>query len=474
MDAPRCGCCARRRLLTSFNTRAAAARTPGSAHSPAGRVIRTTKALTRGGPPARRIRTVIKNARTILSLPPPPLCSATAAPPFGIRGAPPRSLRALARPPDLPRAQNRSAPGARGKSRRWSPRAARARAASTQGLPPLLLLFPARSALSPTFPPSAPAPHEVTAQGPVARTHLQAPAPSQHLSPDTVVSRNHRLAAAPSPARAPVPLPAFFHPSRHWLRLFHLSKPDYLKEKKKGKARSSPRRISHSGRWMLVLKEMALSSTSTFGKRAKLKETAACSRSDIWTLSGAGAAGASGPGAPPATVSRPAALLLLRHPPCARTPFALAARLLSVVAPPLLPCSAAASRLPRHGLFTARHRPSSPFPAVVHSAQEKRGKERKRQHKGGVSRGDRGGLRTRSSAPERSAAGPRRPGWMELGRGLAGSSKAGGRAQDAAFRRAALTRCPNLPGLQSVAIDLERRWLPARPGRLGVWQRMWD
>lgn len=116
----------------------------------------------------------------------------------------------------------------------------------------------------------------------------------------------------------------------------------------------------------------------------------------------------------------------------------------------------------------------SPFPAVVHSAQEKRGKERKRQHKGGVSRGDRGGLRTRSSAPERSAAGPRRPGWMELGRGLAGSSKAGGRAQDAAFRRAALTRCPNLPGLQSVAIDLERRWLPARPGRLGVWQRMWD
>ncbi|XP_047556893.1 uncharacterized protein LOC125083920 isoform X5 [Lutra lutra] len=52
---------------------------------------------------------------------------------------------------------------------------------------------------------------------------------------------------------------------------------------------------------MLVLKEMALSSTSTFGKRAKLKETAACSRSDIWTLSGAGAAGASGPGAPPGT-----------------------------------------------------------------------------------------------------------------------------------------------------------------------------
>lgn len=83
---PGCGCCARRRLLTSFNTRAAAARTPGSVHSPAGRVIRTTKALTRGGPPARRIRTVIKNARTILSLPPPPLCSATAAPPFGIRG----------------------------------------------------------------------------------------------------------------------------------------------------------------------------------------------------------------------------------------------------------------------------------------------------------------------------------------------------------------------------------------------------
>ncbi|XP_047556889.1 uncharacterized protein LOC125083920 isoform X2 [Lutra lutra] len=53
---------------------------------------------------------------------------------------------------------------------------------------------------------------------------------------------------------------------------------------------------------MLVLKEMALSSTSTFGKRAKLKETAACSRSDIWTLSGAGAAGASGPGAPPGSL----------------------------------------------------------------------------------------------------------------------------------------------------------------------------
>lgn len=158
-------------------------------------------------------------------------------------------------------------------------------------------------------------------------------------------------------------------------------------------------------------------------------------------------------------------------PPGAPTPFAFAAWSLS----PLLPCSAAASRLP-HGLFTARHRPSSssPFPAVVHSAQEKRGKERKRQHKGGVSRGYRGGLRTRSSAPERSPAGPRLPGWMELGRGLAGSPKAGGRAQDAAFRRAVLTRCPNLPGLQPVAIDLERRWLPARPGRLGVWQRMWD
>lgn len=55
---------------------------------------------------------------------------------------------------------------------------------------------------------------------------------------------------------------------------------------------------------MLVLKEMALSSSSTFGKRAKLKETAACSRSDIWTLSGAGAAGASGPGAPPGRWSR--------------------------------------------------------------------------------------------------------------------------------------------------------------------------
>lgn len=45
---------------------------------------------------------------------------------------------------------------------------------------------------------------------------------------------------------------------------------------------------------MSVLKEMALRSTSRFGKRAKLKETAACSRRDMWTLSGAGAAGAAG------------------------------------------------------------------------------------------------------------------------------------------------------------------------------------
>ncbi|XP_040488255.1 uncharacterized protein LOC121103143 [Ursus maritimus] len=291
----RCGCCALRRLLTSFNTRAAAARTPGSAHSPAGRVIRTTKALTRGGPPARRIRTVIKNARTILSPPPPPLCSATAAPPFGIRGAPPRSLRALARPPTSPDLRTVLRPARAGKAG-GEARGLRARGpqAPKVPLPSPHVLFPARSALSPTFPPSAPAPHAVTAQGPVARTHLQASAPSQHLSPDTAVSRNHRVAAASSPARAPVPLPAFFYSSRHSLRVVHLCKPNYLKEKKKGKARSSQRRISHSGGWMSVLKEMALSSTSRFGKRAKLKETAACRRRDIWTLSGAGAAGAAG------------------------------------------------------------------------------------------------------------------------------------------------------------------------------------
>nr|XP_044612824.1 uncharacterized protein LOC106824774 [Equus asinus] len=39
---------------------------------------------------------------------------------------------------------------------------------------------------------------------------------------------------------------------------------------------------------------MALRSASTFGRPAKLREAAACGRRDIWTLRGAGAAGAAG------------------------------------------------------------------------------------------------------------------------------------------------------------------------------------
>lgn len=46
---------------------------------------------------------------------------------------------------------------------------------------------------------------------------------------------------------------------------------------------------------MSVLKEMALCSASSFGERAKLKETAARSGRDIWTLRGAGATGVTGP-----------------------------------------------------------------------------------------------------------------------------------------------------------------------------------
>lgn len=46
---------------------------------------------------------------------------------------------------------------------------------------------------------------------------------------------------------------------------------------------------------MSVLKEMALCCASSFGERAKLKETAARSGRDIWTLRGAGATGVTGP-----------------------------------------------------------------------------------------------------------------------------------------------------------------------------------
>lgn len=46
---------------------------------------------------------------------------------------------------------------------------------------------------------------------------------------------------------------------------------------------------------MSVLKEMALCRASSFGERAKLKETAARSGRDIWTLRGAGATGVAGP-----------------------------------------------------------------------------------------------------------------------------------------------------------------------------------
>lgn len=49
----------------------------------------------------------------------------------------------------------------------------------------------------------------------------------------------------------------------------------------------------------------------------------------------------------------------------------------------------------------------APRAAVVLSAQEKQGKERKEPHKAGVSRGHRGGLRTRRSrVPERCLTGP--------------------------------------------------------------------
>lgn len=144
-----CGCCALRWLLTSNSTRAAAALTPGAAHSPAGRAICTTKALTRGGPHERRIRTVIKRRRTIFL---PPRSSEGAALPFDFRGrqlharppianrdprtapcpspppqARPRLLCARPLAPDLLRAQNRSAPSVRGKELLRRP-AARARA----------------------------------------------------------------------------------------------------------------------------------------------------------------------------------------------------------------------------------------------------------------------------------------------------------------------------------------------------------
>lgn len=46
---------------------------------------------------------------------------------------------------------------------------------------------------------------------------------------------------------------------------------------------------------MSVLKEMALCCASSLGERAKLKETAAHSGRDIWTLRGAGATGVTGP-----------------------------------------------------------------------------------------------------------------------------------------------------------------------------------
>lgn len=46
---------------------------------------------------------------------------------------------------------------------------------------------------------------------------------------------------------------------------------------------------------MSVLKEMALCSASSFGEREILKETAARSGRDIWTLRGAGATGVKGP-----------------------------------------------------------------------------------------------------------------------------------------------------------------------------------
>ncbi|XP_040098201.1 uncharacterized protein LOC120865211 [Oryx dammah] len=205
----------------------------------------------------------------------PPRSSATAA------RAPARAgARSIA--PNLLGAQSHSALSARGKGglRR---RAARAREASFLGSSlaraPLLsrLVHTAPLPYPATFPPSARERHAVTAPGPDATTHLQAARPPRNI--------RHLTRPYQEPPRSgsrpcfPDLLPLFLAP------LAGVGGPPFLQTglfKKQKEKKKNPQShllalsaIQEAG--CQFLKEMALRSTSRFGKPAELKETAATS-----------------------------------------------------------------------------------------------------------------------------------------------------------------------------------------------------